>query len=147
MTRLFSEAITWAVVFTKPPATERHWTTYFTHKDFAHCYLIRECGQGALVIDPLAWGIATQYEANSFNDVVAYHAKDATACLLFVADYRFNTYAIGRLFYSCVAVCKAVLGLRRGRLVQTPKQLYKYLLQTKGASVVKPWSPWTGGQP
>lgn len=146
MSELFADAVTWAVVFTPRHPQEPHPAQYILHREFAHCYLIREAGLGAMVIDPLGWGIATRYEDKPFNDVVMHHAKDATACLMYVADYRFNTYAIGRAFYNCVAVVKATLGLRSGRLVQTPKALYKYLLKNRGASVVKPWSPWTGGK-
>ena len=146
MSELFADSITWAVIFCPAKSDDPHWTARLLHRDFAHCYLIRECGDGALVIDPLGWGIATRFEDKPFNDVVLHHAQDATACLLYVADYRFNTYAIGRAFYSCVSVVKAALGLRSGRLVQTPKALYKYLLTRRGASLIRPWSPWTGGK-
>jgi len=142
---LFSEAVTWAVVFTPNCKREPHWSRWFIGREFAHCYLIRENGSGALIVDPLRWGIAIQPVEQPFNDVVLAHAKDATACVMYVADYRFNTYSIGRLFYNCVAATKAVLGLRRGRLVQSPKALYKWLLKQHGSNVVKPWSPWIGG--
>jgi len=136
------DAVSWAVIFAKPSKIEPHWANLFTHKDFGHCYLIREMAGGALIIDPLSWGIYTHFEPKPFDEVVAFHAKHATACLMYVADYRLNTYAIGRSFYSCVNSIKAILGLRKGILVQTPKMLYKYLLVKRGASVIKPWSPW-----
>jgi hypothetical protein len=102
-----------------------------------------------LIIDPLSWGIATRYEPKPFEEIVLYHAQDASAVLSYVADYRFNTYPIHRLAYTCVSIVKSILGLRRGLLVQTPKALYKYLLTRPGTNVIKPWAPYMSnrGQP
>lgn len=136
------DPIIWAVVFKRSQSEEKHFTARFLHKDFSHCYLIRECGSGSLIIDPLKWGLATVYEPHDFNDVVEHHGKDATAVLMCMADYKLCTYPIFRGIYSCVMIVKAALGIKRSKFVVTPKQLYRLLLRKKWVKVIKPWSPW-----
>ena len=140
---LFSDAVTFAVIFQKRSKSP-HWSSFWLHRDFAHVYLLRECERGTMIINPLAWGIMTDFDARPFDQVVIDHAKDSSACLLYVADYRFNTYSITRLIYSCVQIVKSVLGFRSGATIQTPKSLYRALLLKQGAKVIKPWSPWVG---
>lgn len=96
----------------------------------------------------LHWGIATSMVDMTIDDYVLLKARESTAVVSFVADYRRNSTNVYRGIMTCVSFIKAVLGLQEGMAI-TPRQLYKYLLSHELATVVKPYTPWyspaTGG--
>ncbi len=135
--------IIWAVVFSGARKPDAHFVTRLLHKDFAHVFLIREAEQGAVVIDPLKWGIATVYEPHDFNDVVEHYAADASAILLVLSDYNGKNKPVWRGFYNCVTIVKAMLALKAG-LVFTPRQLYNTLRKRGDVKIIRAYD---GGTP
>jgi hypothetical protein len=102
------------------------WLRAFTRKDFRHVFVLLPGRLGTVVVNPLGPGIATAWAA--FDPLAC-----AIACrrrgwrvLMFETRHRAAYTHYGWL--SCVAVTKALIGIRRWWIV-IPRQLYDYLLQ------------------
>lgn len=100
---------------------------FFLDKDFQHCYVVRkdydriwtviEDTYNHLSVHPY---LVEDYP--NLRDLIGFDAKVIRAKRNIV-DVKRGMFCI----FSCVEVCKAVLGINDSRIL-TPKQLYRYLL-------------------
>lgn len=139
----FGETRTWYVVFDWQRSKVWRWWHLFTRKEFAHCWLFSEVGNGVMIIDPQAWGIAARYEDKPIMEYAAeIVGHNITALVSITVDYRACTAEpVRRGFYSCVSTLKAVLGLRHGFYTITPFQFYRLLHKQRGFLNIKPYAP------
>lgn len=141
--QFFDEIQQWYVVFHPRGAPRHRWFHFLLRDDFAHCFLARELPDGkSLVVDAQHWGIGVSIREESLEQLLLEQAKDATAIVGYTADYRRQTAYRTRAIYSCVNICKAVLGLYGCAQVQTPFGLYKLLVKHRTTTVVKPFIPY-----
>lgn len=139
----FNEIQQWYVVFQdrrKPRTRCIHW---LLHDRFVHCLLVRPVNdQQTLVIDPAQWGVMVAVVDSDVESFLTEKAARTTAIVSYVADYRKLEGYYPRGPYTCVTLLKAILGLKKCALLQTPFSLYKYLLKSERTTVVKPYIPY-----
>lgn len=139
----FDEIQQWYIVFERKEIFKGHFIQRILKKDFCHCYLVREIAPDkVLVIDPLLWGTAVAVVDRKLEDYLLNAAQRAAAILGFTADYRRCVRYIPRGLYTCVTMCKSVLGLTTGRWALTPYRLYRHLLRYPHTTIVKPYTPY-----
>ena len=143
----FEEIQQWYVVFQRlenPRTKLWHW---LLNKSFVHCLLVRELPDGTvMIIDPRRWGVSVRFVNQPFEQFLVDHAHQCTAMLGFTADYRRLDGYKARCFYTCVSVCKSILGLKKCLFVQTPFALYKVLVRCSQTTIVKPYVPYVKGE-
>ena len=139
----FDEVQTWCVVFFLRERPRTRFIHYLLNDDFVHCILLREMPDGrTLMIDPEQWGIAISFQDKALENILLEYGPRASAVLMHTVDYRrFSQYRV-RGVYTCVTLCKAILGLWKCWGVQTPFGLYRLLLKYPTTTIIKPYSPY-----
>jgi hypothetical protein len=137
----FDEVQQWYVVFQKRPVPLSRFIHLFLKREFGHCFLVREISEDKIItINPLMWGVAVQVLGMKLEDYLLSVGPDSTAILGLTADYRRMSNYIPRGLYTCVTLCKSVLGL--SGLFVTPFKLYKCIIKKQHSQVVKPYVPY-----
>ena len=93
------------------------------HKDFRHCFVCVDDGLYWILVDGKMGIPEIRVAANAEFDLAAWYRE--RNCTVLETQSR-NRTVPPLMLMSCVAVCKAVLGIR-APFVITPKQLHDYL--------------------
>ena len=122
------------------------WNIYGT-SGYQHCWIavpeyFPEPGllatQYTMKIEPLEWGIDVAIWRERTDVVVkTFYEAGATAVVYWAKAAPCRGY-VPRGVYSCVSICKAVLGIRAWYIL-TPWQLPRYMLNN-GGSLIHPQS-------
>ncbi len=138
----FDDVNHWVVIF-NPRYQNKRWWHPFVRKDFNHVVMLYDtAGHGTMVIEALEWGIAIRHEPKDIAECMEYYGSHATAIVSYIANHAYNVDPVTRGVFTCVSLCKAVLGLRKCFFVITPFQLYKFLLK-QNSVVLKYYVPYT----
>lgn len=132
----------WYVAFIKREKPRTRLCHWLVDSDFAHVVMVRELPQGGiLLVDPEEWGTALIFRETPIDEFLVEIAPRCCAILSYVADYRRCVQYRFRGFYTCVSICKTILGIW-GCYSQRPKGLYKFLMKRNTTTVVKPFIPY-----
>lgn len=138
----FDEVQQWYVVFIKREKPRTRLIHWLVCDDFAHVVMVRELPDGkALLVDPEEWGTALRFIDQPIDEFIIDLAPRASAILSYAADYRRCVQYRFRGIYTCVNICKTILGVW-GCWSQRPRGLYKFLMKRSTTTVVKPYIPY-----
>lgn len=138
----FDEIQAWYVVFLKRALPRTRLIHWFVCSEFAHVIMVRENPKGgSIVINPSDWGTSVRFIEETPEEYLTIMAPHSTAILSYVADYRRCVQYRFRGVYTCVTLCKTILGVW-GCWSQFPKGLYKFLLKRGGTTIVKAYIPY-----
>ena len=120
----------------------------FTARGWRHCAVILPVyspgatlfSEGhAVAIQSIGWGVEVVVLEKSALEVAQTQLKEgATAALSIPIDLDMKRLYVPRGLLTCVSLIKAVLGLRGGWYVFTPKHLCRYLLRHGANFIGKP---------
>lgn len=144
------------------PSTRKRFTAYvifygsehdgfwriFTGRGWRHCCVILPSygpednllrpDVASLVINPLTWGVEALVIRKHPEEVCRLQLEDgATAAISIPIDLRHERLYVPRGLLTCVSLIKAVLGMRGGWYVFTPKHLARYMLRHGGKFIGK----------
>ena len=126
------------VIFTK--AKHHHWLFRWLHKDFQHCYVVRESrgGQYWIVANGTYSHLDLELEPKElFPTIMEWADEGDTILTVKVAiDPLLPTTQLSVI--SCTDICKRALGIRDW-LCWTPYQLYKNIKGNKYGEVIEAW--------
>lgn len=138
----FDEVQQWYVAFIKRERPRTRFIHWLVCDDFAHVIMVREApGNATLLIDPEEWGCALQYVDKPVDEFLLEIAPRCSALVSYMADYRRCVQYRFRGIYTCVTLCKTILGIW-GCWSIRPKGLYKFLLKRNTTTVVKAFIPY-----
>ncbi len=138
----FDEIQQWYVVFLKRAKPRTRFIHWLVCDDFAHVVMARETPDGrTLLVDPEEWGCALAFVDMPIEDFIVQLDPKASAILSYMADYRRCVQYRFRGIYTCVTICKTILGVW-GCWGILPKHLYRFLLRRAHTTVVKGFIPY-----